>query len=165
MSVSDAGDAEAIAEKVTEELELYQQLSIEMATANAESPEAVVKGLVRLHLSWTEENPDTARLIGRHRNEVINGPQRDRLMASNARYFKAMKEWIDLQANTGRLPAISFNLMHAVIFAPTQEVAKLWLAGRLKKPLADYIEPLGDAAWAGVLALPERQQPGPGPAS
>ena len=79
-------------------------------------------------------------------------------MASNQRYFAAMKTWIDLQAEGGRLPALSFNLMHAVIFAPTQEIAKLSLAGRLKKPLPDYAEGLGDAAWAALLALPEREK-------
>lgn len=148
-----------IADTVISELESYQQLSIEIVEGNAADPEKVVKGLVELHLSWTEKNPDTAKLINRHRNEVIGGPHRERLLESNRAYFVAMKQWIDLQAETGRLPAISFNLLHAVIFAPTQEVAKLWLAGRLKKSPSEYAAPLGDAAWAGVLALPERSRP------
>jgi len=158
MSAEAITDPDRIAERVIEELEAYQQLSIDIVSSDAENPEVVVKGLVRLHLSWTEKNPDIARLIALHRNEVINGPHRERLMASNQAYFSSMKEWIDLQAGTGRLPAISFNLLHAVIFAPTQEVAKLWLAGRLKKAPSAYIAPLGDAAWAGVLALPERSR-------
>ena len=54
------------------------------------------------------------------------------------------------------LPAVSFNLMHAIVFAPTQEIAKLALAGRLRKPLPEYAESLGDAAWAGLQTLPER---------
>lgn len=153
-------DPDAIAEKVIEALETYQELSIEVVEANSEDPEAAVKGLVSLHLSWTADNPDTSRLISRHRHQVISGPHRERLMASNRDYFAAMKAWIDRQAESGRLPALSFNLMHAVIFAPTQEIAKLWLAGRLKKPLTEYAGPLGDAAWAGLLALPERQRPG-----
>ncbi|MGB0120411.1 MAG: hypothetical protein WBP55_05610 [Solirubrobacterales bacterium] len=152
-------DPGQIAETVIDELENYQRLSMEVVSSHSENPEAAVKGLVSLHLTWTEENPETAKLINRHRNEVINGPHRDRLLASNSEYFVAMKNWIDLQAATGRLPAVSFNLLHAVIFAPTQEVAKLWLAGRLKKSLSEYIGPLGDAAWAGLLALPERSQP------
>ncbi|MGA7435349.1 MAG: hypothetical protein WBW44_06960 [Solirubrobacterales bacterium] len=151
---------EQIAETVIDELENYQRLSIDVVNRNREDPEAAVKGLVSLHLAWTEENPETAKLINRHRNEVFNGPHRDRLVASNSEFFIAMKGWIDLQAASGRLPAVSFNLLHAVIFAPTQEVAKLWLAGRLKKPPSEYIGPLGDAAWAGLLALPERSQPG-----
>jgi len=160
MSPETVTDPDAIAERVIEALETYQRLSIDVISGNEEDPEAAVKGLVALHLNWTGENADTSKLINRHRHEVINGPHRDRLMASNREFFAAMKQWIDLQAETGRLPAVSFNLLHAVIFAPTQEVAKLWLAGRLKKPLTEYAEPLGDAAWAGLLALPERRQPG-----
>ena len=153
-------DPDAIAERVIEALESYQRLSIDLVEGHAEDPEAAVKGLVRLHLDWTAENPDTSRLISRHRHEVIAGPHRERLMASNRDFFAAMKTWIDHQSESGRLPAVSFNLVHAVIFAPTQEVAKLWLAGRLKKPASEYAEPLGDAAWAGLLALPERRRPG-----
>lgn len=160
MNEAAEGDSDAIAERVIEALEAYQQLSIDVVMDGAEDPEAAVKGLVALHLNWTAENPDTSRLITKHRHAVIAGPHRERLMASNREYFAAMKVWIDQQAESGRLPALSFNLMHAVIFAPTQEIAKLWLAGRLKKPPAEYAGPLGDAAWAGLLALPERERPG-----
>ncbi|HTU13720.1 MAG TPA: hypothetical protein VMF31_00860 [Solirubrobacterales bacterium] len=160
MSPETLTDPDAIAEKVIETLEEYQRLSIGVISADADDPEAAVKGLVGLHLTWTADNAETSRLISRHRHEVITGPHRERLMASNREFFTAMKTWIDRQAETGRLPAVSFNLLHAVIFAPTQEIAKLWLAGRLKKPLSEYAGPLGDAAWAGLLALPERRQPG-----
>lgn len=160
MTQETATDPDAIAGTVIDALAEYQRLSIAVVTGNADDPEAAVKGLVSLHLTWTAENPETSKLINRHRHAVMSGPHRDRLMASNREFFAAMKSWIDLQAETGRLPAVSFNLLHAVIFAPTQEIAKLWLAGRLKKPLAEYAEPLGDAAWAGLRALPERQQPG-----
>ncbi|MGK2955236.1 MAG: hypothetical protein ACSLFI_06150 [Solirubrobacterales bacterium] len=145
-----------IAEEVVSALEDYQQLSIDVVTSNADDPEAAVKGLVALHLNWTEENRETASLVSRHRNAVVAGPLGPRLMASNKEYFAQMKTWIDRQSEAGRLPAVSFNLMHAVIFAPTQEIAKLALAGRLKKPLTDYADALGDAAWAGLLTLPER---------
>ena len=123
---------------------------------NVEYPAAAVKGLVALHLNWPEENRETAALISGHRNAVVAVPLGPRLMASNKEYFAGMKTWIERQSESDRLPAISFNLMHAVIFAPTQEIAKLALAGRLKKPLGDYAEALGDAAWAGLLVLPER---------
>lgn len=156
-----SGSAETtdeIAERVVTALEEYQQLSIKVVTENTDDPEAAIKGLVSLHLNWTEENRETATLIARHRNAAAAGHQGERLQASNREFFASMKVWIDRQSEAGRLPAISFNLMHAVIFAPTQEIAKLALAGRLKKPLPDYAEALGDAAWAGLLKLPERSR-------
>ena len=143
-----------IALRVVNALEDYQQLSVAVVIENGDDPEAAVKGLVSLHLNWTEENPETAGLIARHRNAVAAGPLGGRLMASNKTFFAAMKKWIDRNAESGAMPPVSFNLMHAVTFAPTQEIAKLGLAGKLKKPLPEYAEPLGDAAWAGLLALP-----------
>ncbi len=149
-----------IAERVVTALVDYQQLSIAVVTKNGDDPEAAVKGLVSLHLEWTDQNRETAGLVARHRNVVMAGPHRERLIEANREFFASMKQWIDRQSESGRLPAVSFNLMHAVIFAPTQEIAKLGLAGRLKKPLQEYALPLGEAAWAGLLTLPERSQPG-----
>ncbi len=145
-----------IAIRVVNALEDYQRLSIAVVSEYADDPEAAVKGLVSLHLSWTEENQETAKLIAQHRNAVANGPLSGRLMASNREFFDSMKIWIDRNAESGKMPPVSFNLMHAVTFAPTQEITKLGLAGKLKRPLPEYAGALGDAAWAGLLSLPER---------
>jgi len=153
-----ATDPDGIAERVIEALETYQQLSIDVIANHADNPEGAVKGLVNLHLDWTEQNRETAVLIAKHRNEVMAGPHRERLMASNREFFASMKAWIEREAGTGKLPAVSFNLMHAVVFAPAQEVAKLGLSGKLKKPLQNYADALGDAAWAGLKSLPERSR-------
>ena len=152
-----APDAAAtIAATVVDALEDFQRLSRDVYESNPDDPEAVVKGLVRLHLKWTEENRETAILIAGHRNEVAAGPEGKRLAESNKEMFKATRSWIDEQAAAGRMPATSFNLLHAIVFAPTQEVAKLWLAGRLKTPPTEQAEALAEAAWAGVSALPDR---------
>ena len=52
------------------------------------------------------------------------------------------------------------DLVHAIVFAPTQEIAKLWLTGRLRGSLSDRADALADAAWAGVSALPDGEGPG-----
>lgn len=151
---SDAGMQ--LAELVVSELENYQRLSMAALAENETDPEAGLKALVALHLSWTEEDPDRARMVSRHRNEAAAGPLGERLATSNREWFAQMKQWIDSQAAAGRIEPVSFNLLHAVVFAPTQEIAKLWLAGRLRRPPAEYAEPLGDAAVAAVKALPAR---------
>lgn len=150
-------DPAAIAAIVVDALEEYQRLSKDVYEATPDDPEAVVKGLVRLHLRWTAENRETAILIARHRNEVAAGPEAARLAESNKEMFKATRAWIGEQATAGRIPATSFNLLHAIVFAPAQEIAKLWLTGRLKSSLDDQAEGLADAAWAGVRALPDKQ--------
>lgn len=153
-----AETSDDIAERVVSALEEYQRLSVEVVSGHADDPEAAIKGLVALHLDWTEENRETALLIAKHRNAAAAGPLGPRLAASNKKFFASTTEWIERQSEAGRIPAVSFNLMHAVTFAPTQEIAKLGLSGRLKKPLPEYAEAMGDAAWAGLLALPGRSQ-------
>jgi len=141
---------------VVEALERYQRLSVEVLERHEADPEAAVKGLISLHLSWTEEDPERARTVSRGRNAAAAGAHGDRLAISNREWFGQMKAWIDSQAAAGRIEPVSFNLLHAVVFAPTQEIAKLWLAGRLKRPLDEYASALGKAAWAAVSALPSR---------
>jgi hypothetical protein len=153
MSERTPEDIEAV---VIEELERYQALSLEAIEQNHGRPADAIRALIRLHLSWTEEDPERARLVSRHRNEAAAGGHGARLAASNREWFGRMKAWIDSESEGGAMEPVSFNLLHAVVFAPAQEIAKLWVAGRLKRPLSEYAGPLGDAAVAAVEALPAR---------
>lgn len=139
---------------VVEALEGYQRLTVELLERH-DDPEACVKALVALHLRWTEEDPDRARMVARHRHAVMAGPGRERLTASNARYFELSRGWLRREAEAGRLPAVSFNVFHALVFAPTQELAKHWLGGRLRKAPGEYADRMGRAAWAGLVAAAE----------
>jgi len=136
---------------VVEALEGYQRLTIELLERH-DDPEACVRALVALHLRWTEEDPDRARMVARHRHAVMAGPGRERLTASNARYFELTRGWLRREAEAGRLPAVSFNVFHALVFAPTQELAKHWLGGRLRRAPGEYADRMGRAAWAGLVA-------------
>ena len=153
--MSDDGE---IAGQVVAALEDHQRRTVEILEREGDDAETVVKSLVRLHLEWTEEERERATTVSRHRNAVAAGPLGERLAAANRDWFSTMKAWIDAQAEAGSIEPVSFNLLHAVVFAPTQEIAKLWLAGRLKRPLASYADALGDAAWAAVCALPARDR-------
>lgn len=149
-------EQEEIAERVVDALEDHQRRTVVILEGDRNDPETVVRELVRLHLEWTEEDRERALIVARHRNAVAAGPLGERLAASNREWFSTMKAWIDRQAEAGRITPVSFNLLHAVVFAPTQEIAKLWLAGRLKRPLGSYADALADAAWAAVASLPAR---------
>lgn len=139
-------------EEVLTALEEYQQRTIELYREHEEDPEACVKAMVRLHLAWTEEAPDRARMVARYRNPVLAGPGRERLNESNQAYFKESKLWIRNATESGHIPPVSFNVLHALVFAPAQELAKHWLGGRLKKEPTEYAAAMGAAAWAGILA-------------
>ncbi|MCB0831165.1 MAG: hypothetical protein KDB54_01280 [Solirubrobacterales bacterium] len=139
-------------EEVLTALEEYQQRTIDLYRENEGDPEACVKGLVLLHLGWTEEDPERAKMVSRYRGPVMAGPGKDRLTESNAGYFRQSKRWLEESAESGAMPSISFNILHALVFAPTQELCKHWLGGRLKRRPTEYATAMGDAAWAGILA-------------
>jgi hypothetical protein len=139
-------------DEVVEALEEYQRRTIELYGEHADDPEACVKGLVRLHLSWTEEDPERAKLVSRYRGPVMAGPGKDRLTASNMAYFERSKEWMEQATSSGAMPSVSFNVLHALVFAPTQELAKHWLGGRLRHRPTEYADRMGRAAWAGIIA-------------
>ncbi|MBN8870706.1 MAG: hypothetical protein J0H66_12565 [Solirubrobacterales bacterium] len=139
-------------EEVLAALTDYQQRTIDLYRMHAGDPEACVKALVRLHLGWTEEDPDRAKLVGRYRAPVMAGPGKEQLTASNAAYFEASKRWMRESTESGGMPSVSFNVLHALVFAPTQELCKHWLGGRLKKDPTEYAEAMGAAAWAGIVA-------------
>lgn len=150
MPTSDS--SELPVEPVIEALEDYQQRTIQLYRDHADDPEACVKALVNLHLVWTEEDPERARLVSRYRGQVMAGPGRERLSASNVVYFEETKRWKGRVVESGAMPSVSFNVLHALVFAPTQELAKHWLGGRLKRRPTEYAEAMGDAAWAGIRA-------------
>lgn len=139
-------------DEVVTALEEYQRLTVAIMGRHSEDPEACVKDMISLHLEWTEQDPDRARMVARHRNAVMAGPGRDRLSAANAEYFKVTRDWLRSEAVTSLLPGVSFNVMHALIFAPSQEIAKHWLGGRLRDLPTAYADRMGRAAWAGLLA-------------
>jgi hypothetical protein len=145
-------------EEVLTALEDYQRRTIELYREHAGDPEACVKGLVSLHLAWTEEDPERAKLVGRYRAPVMAGPGKDRLTASNAAYFEESKRWMKESVESGAMPSVSFNVLHALVFAPTQELCKHWLGGRLGKDPTEYAESMGEAAWAGILAAGKSTQ-------
>ncbi len=139
-------------EEVLAALEDYQQRTIDLYREHAGDPESCVKALVGLHLAWTEEDPERAKMVSRYRGQVMAGPGRERLTESNAAYFEESKRWMNESRESGAMPSVSFNVLHALVFAPTQELARHWLGGRLRKAPTEYAGMMGDAAWAGIVA-------------
>lgn len=152
-------------DEVVSALEEYQRRTIGLYREHADDPETCVRELVRLHLAWTEENPDRARMVSRYRGQVMAGPGRERLTEANRSYFEQSRSWMTHAAERG-MPPVSFNVLHALVFAPTQELAKHWLGGRLRRLPTEYADAMGAAAWAGIVAAgASLEQAGPDPAN
>jgi hypothetical protein len=138
--------------RIVEALEDYQRKSLEVLLGNGGNPEAAVKGLIDLHIEWTAGDPDLARLVSAGRHGAMAGPLGPRLRESNGRWMGELRDWLDRERKSSQLPIGSIAILHAVVFAPTPEISKLWLAGLLPRDLEDYRRPLAEAAWAGITA-------------
>ena len=137
---------------IVEALEQYQLRSLEVLESFRGNPEQAVKGLVTLHIEWTASDPERARTVSAGRHRVMSGPLGPRLREANAKWMTDLRSWLDEERESGGLPTGSIAILHAVVFAPTQEIAKLWLAGLLPREIEEYRAPLAEAAWAGIKA-------------
>jgi hypothetical protein len=145
---------EATDEQVLAWLEDYRDLSLEVIERNGGDPEAAVRGLVDLHVEWTESDPARARAVAAGRGRLAAGELGGRLKASNRILFGRLSEWVDEARRQGAIRTDSVAFLHAVVFAPTQEMARLHLSGLLDRPLGEYREALATAAWEAVRGEP-----------
>lgn len=136
-------------------LEEYRDLSLEVLEANRDDAEGAVRGLVALHVSWTEEDPERARAVAAGRGRLAAGPLAPKLKDSNRTLFASLRDWAQSAREAGEIETDSTALLHALVFAPTQELARLHLAGLLDRPLGEYRDLLADAAWEAVRNDPE----------
>jgi hypothetical protein len=80
------------------------------------------------------------------------------IRALNDRLHRKTMAWLVAQATAGRLPAVTIETAHAVVFAPAQEISRLWATGRLKQKPLTYSDALGGAAYAALAALPDSEE-------
>jgi AcrR family transcriptional regulator len=116
----------------------------------AGSTRAGVEAVVRHHLEWIEARPELARflLLGRDASVVIATERPLRQL--NRGFFAAIRRWTEPRAQAGELLALSPELLSALWIGPSQELARLWLAGQVKTKLSDAAEVLAAAAWASL---------------
>jgi AcrR family transcriptional regulator len=142
----------------------YQDALLSTLAAHAGDARGGVRAGVALHLRWCEDNARAARLIVAYRNAVAAGAGREPLRAANRAFLRGVRRWLAVHQAAGAIPEADVNLIHAVVFAPAQELASLWLAGRVKRRPTASADALGDAAWAALQALAPATTPTTTPA-
>jgi AcrR family transcriptional regulator len=124
----------------------YQAGLLRVLEATADT-RAGIEGAVRHHLRWVVEHPDRARylLAGTDARAALAG-RRD-LREQNRRFFARVNSWLAPRLAAGELRRVSPEVLHALWIGPSQELARHWLEGRVKRRPTEDAEVLAAAAW------------------
>lgn len=108
---------------------------------------AGIEGAVRHHVHWVVEHPDRARylLVGTEARAALVG-RRD-LREQNRRFFARVNGWLAPRLAAGELRSVSPEVLHALWVGPSQELARHWLEGRVKRRPTEDAGVLAAAAW------------------
>lgn len=130
----------------------YQDELLAVLDVHPTDAEAGVRSVVSFHLGWAEKHRSDAQLLLDHRDTANSPAARAVLQKLNRRFLAATSAWLDQRTQAGHLGPVDIETAHAIVFAPAQELTRLWLRGRLRGNPSDYAGALGAAAWAGLIA-------------
>jgi AcrR family transcriptional regulator len=143
------GKEELAAELYVDGLRSYQEGLLGVLGSHPEA-EAGVRAVVHHHLDWVERNPQLARfLMNRRETELVTATEA-RVRDLNRAFLPRVAAWVKRQIDAGALRALPLELWEPVLLGPSQELARLWLAGRLQIALADAEPMLAETTWKAV---------------
>ncbi|MDT3711643.1 MAG: TetR/AcrR family transcriptional regulator [Pseudomonadaceae bacterium] len=114
--------------------------------------EACVKLFVTCYIDWVVANPDWARFVLHNRGRVEAGELGDQLREVNRSHGERIGAVLRRHREAGAFKAIPGECFVSVVIGPAQDMARNWLAGRSKRPLADHRDLLAQIAWDSVRA-------------
>jgi hypothetical protein len=92
-------------------------------------------------------NPDLARYLLSSREAEVAEATRGPLRELNRAFFGEIEAWLEPHRDAGRIRRLPFDVHHAILIGPSQELARLWLAGRTTSDLEAAAGYLAAAAW------------------
>lgn len=115
-----------------------------------DDPESAVRGVVRHHLRWVERNPRLAQFLMGRRETELRLVTEARVRELNRGFFPRVTAWVERHVREGTLRPLPADLWEPVLLGPSQEFARLWLAGRTRSSLRRAERELADATWDAV---------------
>jgi AcrR family transcriptional regulator len=144
------GGKEAIAGALyLEALADYQEGFLKALEEAASTRDGIERG-VHHHIDWIAEHPELARFLLLGRDPGVVGAIERPVRQLNRRFFAAVSKWMQPAVACGELRELGPELLTALWVGPSQELARHWLAGRLREPLTDAAPVLADAAWKSL---------------
>ncbi len=137
------------AELYVEGLRGYQE-GLLGAIERRDDAQAAVRGVVRHHLRWVERNPRLAQFLMGRRETELRLVTEARVRELNRGFFPRVTNWVERHMRDGTLRPLPPDLWEPVLLGPSQEFARLWLAGRTRSSLRRAERALADATWDAV---------------
>jgi AcrR family transcriptional regulator len=137
------------AELYVEGLRGYQD-GLVRALESHQGAEAGIHALVRHHLRWVEHNPQLARFLANRRETELRSVTEARVRELNRAFLPRVGAWVERHVKAGALRALPFDLWEPVLLGPSQELARLWLAGRTRIELRGAERDLAETTWRAV---------------
>ena len=116
----------------------------------ARSARAGIRGLVLFHLRWIDENPELTRFLHADKGADVREAARERLDPMTREFFADVRGWLHACAARGEVRPLPDDLYYAIWAGPAHELARQWLAGRVRTPLQRAARVLADAAWEAL---------------
>ena len=121
------------------------------ALAQASTTKEGIEAGVYHHVAWIDERRDLARFLLLGRDARVVGAGEPPLRALNRQFFAAVRKWTAPRVLAGELRELEPELMTALWIGPSQDLARHWLAGRIRVSLTDAAPVLADAAWRSLI--------------
>jgi len=113
-------------------------------------PEASIRALVKHHLGWVESNPALAKFLMNRRETELRLATEARVRELNRDFFPRVAAWMERHVHSGALRPVPADLWEPLLLGPSQEFARLWLAGRTRIALRRAERELAEATWNAV---------------
>ena len=123
--------------------DLIEPLTSALRADLGENPQARLDALAR---------DETASLAALQLVIVAGYYTDDRVRELNRDFFPRVEAWMERRVQSGALRPLPADLWEPVLLGPSQEFARLWLAGRTRISLRRAERELADATWNAVRA-------------
>jgi AcrR family transcriptional regulator len=144
------GSKDAIAARLyVSALQEHKQL-LRGRLARARSAEQAVKAVVRAYVDWVSGHPERARFVLYNRSAIATGVAAAELQEHNRTELATLVEQLTQYVSRGEVRKLPKECYVSMLTGAAQDYARLWLSGRVRKPLAELREDFAEAAWRAL---------------
>ena len=126
------------------------QRGVRAVLDRARSARAGIRGLVLFHLQWIDDNPELTRFLHADQGADVLEAARPRLEPMTREFFADVRGWLHERAARGEVRPLPDDLYYAIWSGPAHELARQWLARRVRTPLPKAAGVLANTAWEAL---------------